>query len=267
MKSEKPVVKYHNDLNKLTFQRFGQIDFDFFMVLCSEINHSDNSMVSISFREFKKLSGYSTKNTEERFIRDLKSMNYKQLLSTGEVKVGNKIRQFVLFKEFEIDPDNKVITAKVNEDYKYILKEITKNFTMFELQEFVSLDSKYAKTLYRLLKQFRKTGVYITPLDEFKRIMGIPESYTNMKIGQKIINPSVKALKPYFNNLSCEVQYEAKRGRPVKGYKFTFEPEKILKQIQEQEKPKKEKSKNSFHNFEQRTYDYNELEKMISKRW
>ena len=269
MGENKSIVKYHNDLNSITFQKFGHVDFDFFMVLCSKLRDSGETTVKIPFSEFKKLSGYSPKTSEERFISDVKSMNFKQLLSTGMVKKGNKIEQFVLFTKFVIDPDEKIITAKVNEEYKYILNEVTRNFTRFELQEFISLDSKYSKTLYRLLKQYRTTGVYVISLEEFKRLVSVPKSYTNMRIYDKIIKPCVKTLTRYFDNLSCEVQYEAKRGRPVKGYKFTFTPEKRQKQLQQgsdQKQQTKKKTGNKFHNFEQREYDYTEIEKRLREK-
>ena len=271
MGENKEIVKYHNDMNEITFQKFGQVDFDFFMVLCSKLRDSGDNSVVIPFSRFKELAGYSPKTSDERFINDMMDMNYKQLASTGTIREGRKIKQFVLFTEFVIDPDEKTITASVNPKYKYFLNDLTKSFTRFELQEFVSLDSKYAKTLYRLLKQYRTTGIYITALEEFKRLIVVPKSYTNMRIYDKIIKPSVKALQPYFKNLTCEVQYERKRGRPVKGYKFTFTPEQAPKQIPKQadlEKPAKQtqKPKNSFHNFDQRTYDYKELEKKLLNR-
>jgi len=262
------IVKYHNDLNELTFQRFGQVDFDFFMVLCSKLKDSGSNRLVISFDEFKKLAGYSPKNSEARFINSLQSMNQKQLLSTGLIRQGNKIKQFVLFTEFEIDPDEKIITAKVNSDYMYILNEVTKNFTRFELEEFIRLESKYSKTLYRLLKQFRTTGIYRVTLDEFKRLFGVSKGYSNRLILDKIINPSVKALAKHFGSLECKVLYEKKPGRPVKGYEFTFEPETVPRVGTAAEMPtqkKQKKSKNAFHNFEQRDYDYDELERKLEE--
>lgn len=261
------IVKYHNDLNSITFHNFGSIDFDLFMSICSQMVEKENSEVEISFSELRSMAEFNKHWSEDQFVKCLESMNLKQLLSHGRIEDDRYIKIFVLFPELWIDKEKKVLIVKANKDYLYILNDLKKSFTRFELKEFVSLDSKYAKTLYRLLKQFRTTGAYITSINDFKSILSIPKSYSNKYITDKIIKPSVSSLSKYFNNLSCEVQYEAKRGRPVKGYKFTFEPEKVPKQIQEQEKPKKEKSKNSFHNFEQRTYDYNELEKMISKRW
>ena len=249
-------------MNEITFQRFGQVDFDFFMVLCSKLRDSGENEVVIPFSKFKELAGYSVKTSEDRFIGDLQSMNYKQLMSTGMIRDGRKIKQFVLFTDFEIDLDKKTVTASVNEKYKYFLNDLTRNFTRFELQEFVNLDSKYAKTLYRLLKQYRTTGLYITTLEEFKRLISAPRSYSNKYLMDKIINPSIRALKPYFNNLSCEVLYEAKRGRPVRGYKFSFVPEILPKKI-EQAAEKKKAHTNDFHNFEQRQYDFGKLETML----
>lgn len=269
VKERNDIVKYHNDLNELTFQRFGQIDFDFFMVLCSRFKDSGDNKITISFDDFKKLSGYSTKNSEARFINSLQSMNQKQLLSTGLIRDGKKIKQFVLFIEFEIDPDERTITAEVNEKYKYILNEVTRNFTRFELQEFICLESKYSKTLYRLLKQFRTTGIYRVGLEEFKRLFGVSKGYSNRLILDKIINPSVKALEKHFNNLECKPMYERKPGRPIKGYEFTFTPEEVARIGTTAKEPSKKKPGNSFHNFEQREYDddfWKELENRTRER-
>lgn len=259
---KKNIVKYHNDMNEITFQRFGQVDFDFFMVLCSKMRDSKDNEIVIPFSKFKELSGYSYKTSEDRFINDVMSMNYKQLMSTGIIRDGRKIEQFVLFTQFVIDPNDKTITASVNPKYKYFLNDLTKNFTKFELKEFVGLESKYSKTLYRLLKQFRTTGIYLTTIEEFKKHMAVPNNYKNKKIMQKIVEPSLKALKPYFKNLDCEVLYKPERGRPVKGYKFTFIPEKRYEELPDPEK--KNKPHNKFHNFDQRDYDFDNLEDQLT---
>ena len=266
MGENKPVVKYHNDLNSITFYSFGAIDFNLFMSICNKMMEKGKSEIEIPFDELRRLSGFNSHWSEEQFIKSMDSMNLKQLLSHGRIDDGRYIKRFVLFPELWIDKEKRVLIVKANENYLYILNELKKNFTRFELQEFVSLDSKYSKTLYRLLKQFRTTGVYVTTLEEFKRLMGVPKSYTNMRIHDKIIKPSMKALKPYFNNLSCEVLYKPERGRPVKGYKFTFKPEKRQEKLPEKPEGHKNQGANSFHNFEQRKYDYEDLERRLTER-
>lgn len=263
--NKKNIVKYHNDLNAITFYSFGAIDFNLFMSICNKMMEKGSSKIEISFNELKSLSGFNPHWSEEQFLKSLDSMNLKQLLSHGKIDDGRYIKRFVLFPEILIDRDKRALIVEANEKYFYILNELKKNFTRFELQEFVSLDSKYSKTLYRLLKQYRTTGLFIITLDEFKRLVSAPKSYSNKYLMDKIINPSVKAIQPYFQDLKCEVQYEAKRGRPVKGYKFTFKPEQVPNQITQKPKEKKEKMQNSFHNFEQREYDFSELEKKLRR--
>ena len=267
MEKKKNIVKYHNDMNSITFYNFGAIDFNLFMSVCSKMTEKGKSEVEISFDELKRMSGFNPHWSEDQFVKSLQSMNLKQLLSHGTIDDGRYIKIFVLFPELWIDRDKRVLIVKANKEYLYILNELKNNFTRFELQEFVSLESKYAKTLYRLLKQYRTTGVYVTTLEDFKRLMSVPESYQNKKIMQKVVDPSVKALQPYFDNLTCQVQYErGKRVRPVKGYKFVFTPEKIPKQIPDKADQDKGKTgKNAFHNFDQRDYNYDELEQKLTR--
>ena len=254
------VVRYHNDLNAITFYRFGSIDFDLFMSICSRMADQGEAEIVIGFDDLKEMSGFNTHWSEKRFIEMLDDMGGKQLLSQGRIQKENKITRFQLFPEMTIDGDQRILTVKANEKNLYILNDLKKNFTRFELQEFISLDSKYAKILYRLLKQYRTTGTYMVSLEELKRLMSVPDKYTNKYIQDKIIKPSIKALSKYFRDLQCSTMYERKPGRPVKGYQFTFVPEDVTKQIQDR-KPKK--PANQFHNFEQRTYDYDELERQL----
>jgi len=53
---------------------------------------------------------------------------------------------------------------KINPDFAWLLNEFTdkmKGYTIFELQESVGLQSKYAKNLYRILKQWRTKGGFV----------------------------------------------------------------------------------------------------------
>ncbi|KQI10892.1 hypothetical protein K777_09700, partial [Campylobacter coli CVM 41970] len=65
------------------------------------------------------------------------------------------------------------ITLKINPDFAYLVNQLTTNFTAFELEEFIALSGKYAKTLYRLLKQFRTTGKAYFEWDEFCKVMDL----------------------------------------------------------------------------------------------
>ncbi|QSX07284.1 hypothetical protein JYG23_01865 [Sedimentibacter sp. zth1] len=46
-----------------------------------------------------------------------------------------------------------------------------------------------------------------------------------MKIGAKILNPCIKELKQYFENLTCYKIKARKRGQPIVAYEFSFDKE------------------------------------------
>jgi len=267
------IVKYDNYMNNLSFKKFTAIDFNFLMVLCSKLRDKEISEISITFEELRLKTGYK-QTSNNKFVSDLERMNKKLMEITCRLKTETKIIMFVLFPTFEIDIENQLLTVSVNKKFKFILNELIKNFTRFELNEFVELESKYTKSLYRLLKQYRSTGKYEINIEKFRELMDIPNSYSNRDVMSKIINVSMKELGNHFQNLKCEPQYARKRGKPVTGYIFTFTPEIIQKNEAEQCKQKEKntfvKNRNAkttaFHNFKQRTYDYDALEQELLNR-
>lgn len=263
------IVKYNNYMNSLVFKKFKAVELDLLMVLCNRLRNNGTNTIVLSFSELKKLSG-DTKHGNKEYINSLKSMNKKLMDIICEIEVDGKIVMFVLFPTFEIDSLNETLTVCVNERFKFILNEITKNFTRFELHEFVGLNSKYSKNLYRLLKQFKTTGKYEVSLKEFREKMDCPESYDNKYVMDLIIKPSLQELKKYFQNLTCEPKYAAKRGRPVTGYIFTFTSEQAKSKESHSSNYKKvdveQKPAGYYTSFKQREYDYEALEKEIFRQ-
>lgn len=264
------IVKYSNFVNALKFRDFTSVDYDFLMMLCSKLRNRKTETVTLNFNEIRSLSGYKKKD-RKAFIENLISMNRKLMSVTTDVQIDRKHLQFVLFPTFITDEEENTLSVRVNPDFSFVLNDLDTNFTRFELQEFVSLDSKYAKTLYRLVKQFRTQGEYRVTVGEFRDLMGCPPSYTNYVFLRDIVQPAVTRLQQFFPLLKCTVLYAKQKGSPVKGYLFTFTKEKgqytidqgvdeIRKQI---DKKEKQKRKNRFNNFHQREYDFDDIEKQL----
>lgn len=266
------IVKYDNYMNSLKFTGFTTTDFNFLMMLCSKLRDKDTSKIIISFAELRQKTGY-TQRPVKQFVSDLERMNDKLMKVTCKLRTKTKIIMFVLFPTFEIDLDKQILTVAVNEEFKFILNELIKNFTRFDLDEFIKLDSKYSKALYRLLKQYKSTGYYEVTLEDFRAKMDIPKAYVNKHVMDKVIKPSIKELnsQEYFKNLVCKVQYAHKKGRPVTGYIFTFVPEEKVyngeieqKEQKSNSRTEKNRIKNSrFNNIKSREYDYEVLEKQL----
>lgn len=277
----KELVKYKNEMNKLSFKGFTKGDMNLFMSVCSRVKEKGENEVILDFSYLRSISGY-TATSLHTFIKDLQKMSKDVMSVNCEIITEDKIDMFNLFSRFIIDKEKQTLTVKVNPDFSWLLNEFAdkiKGYTVFELQEFIGLQSKYAKNLYRILKQWRTTGEFVfNNIDDFREKLDVPDSYANRRLTEKIVNPSVREIQELdksFKNFKCEPLYLKKRGKPLAGYRFTWKPEERKKkpeQVPEKAKhaPKKtehasKKSWNRFMEFHQREYDFDELERKIQE--
>jgi len=135
-----------------------------------------------------------------------------------------RIDYFVLFSGFSIDKENEFINISVNPKLAYILNQITDNFTKFELEEFTNLHSGYSKTIFRLLKQFRQTGFWKIHIDEFRKLLDVPKSYTTSDLNKRVLKIIMKELIPVFKNLKL-TKIKAKKGNKTEYLEFSFKPQ------------------------------------------
>lgn len=221
--SQTQMIKYHNDMNTVSFSLFNNREQSLFFSICSLMSNQGLDKVIFSFDQIKKLSSV-TFQTEEEFIKHLVSTNNKFMKLNGKFERDGKIIQFVLFPTFIIDPQEKKMTIGINQEFSYILNEVTRIFTIFELQEFNSLKSTYSKHLFRLLKQFKSTGFMAISIEEFKNQLGYPEWYKICDIDKQVLRYCIKELPRYFPDLEIK---KMKEGRRIKGFQFTFTSQSI----------------------------------------
>lgn len=130
-----------------------------------------------------------------------------------------------LFELLEVDLEKRIVEVKVSSNFDYILNKLETQFTRYELEEFTSIRSTYAKTMYRLLKQWRTVGKKEFAIDDLKRILDMPSSYKSSEIDRAVIKPIKEQLSPYFVDLKVKKIKSNKRGNPVLGYEFTWKKE------------------------------------------
>lgn len=254
------IVKYNNYLNSLHLKKFTAVDLNFFTFICAKVKEEKFKEVSFTFADIKKATNYSG-STKKQFTKDILRMNNK-LISSIIMNVqlpSGSIATFPLFNYFITDVKNEEVRVKVNEDWYFIFNELTHNFTQFELNDFISLKTKYAKILFKVLKQYKTTGLFVCDIDKFRKILDIPSTYNNKYIMDKIIKPTIKDLEPYFKNLNVTPLYKKERGKPLQGYKFTFKKENVVKEItantiDNKTKNSYSKKKNKFNDFQQSNY-------------
>lgn len=228
----KEIIKYSNKLNSIPLKNFEKVDLNFFYAICAKVREKGSELVEIPLDEIKVMTEYKSTSVE-RFKSDLVRMNEKLRSCHGIYETDDEIVQFNLFSTFTIVKSRKVLKIRVNPDVAWLLNNIAKEFTSFELQEYVSLDGIYAKALYRLLKQWKTHGCTKKyGVSELKELLSIPD-YETRRFLDKVINPAIEEINKSgaFKNLRCEVIKAKKRGRPVEGYIFRFDLEDLSGQI------------------------------------
>lgn len=206
---DKEVVRYNNDLNNKTYlKNFNALELNFFMAICSKLKTQGTGEVIFSFKELKKKIQYdreTTRNTDN-FISKLRSTNRKILNSICEIETKDYIDQFVLFPTFRISKKTGTLTVRINQDYAYLLNDFS-NFTEFGLANFIKLSSKYVKLLYKELMQFKSTGKLYLTMEDFRKKLDIPNSYSFSKIKNRILVPSIQDFSFIFKKFKIVVIY------------------------------------------------------------
>ena len=216
------VVKYHNDLNTVVMRTWTSEEMNFFFTILTKAKEQGVKKLVFNTDELKELASSSRKyRWEETVTNAAKKIGQLTYFEQSE----RKFRVMTLFEFFEVDLDKKMVEVKVSSNFDYILNKLETQFTRYELEEFTSIRSTYAKTMYRLLKQWRTVGKKEFAIDDLKRILDMPSSYKSSEIDRAVIKPIKEQLSPYFVDLKVKKIKSNKRGNPVLGYEFTWNPE------------------------------------------
>ena len=245
------IVKHHNDFNKLSLGNFSELEQNLLFGILTNCQNKSIVDIEIQADDLKRFVDRTNATQEQLFklVDDLATNFFKlDFTRIKECPDGSKEKEiYNLFSRFTMkyygkndkDPNARLekIILRVNSDFAYLINEFTGDFTQYELEEFLYLRGKYTKILYRLLKQFREKGYYIKKWQDFKDLMGIPESMSASMIEKQILKPSVEKLsetikthffdaKIPFENLKYKIKKESsKRGKAqVTHIEFYFKP-------------------------------------------
>lgn len=223
------IIKHDPELNTIPLKDFTSVEMDLFFSIIAKVQEKGDSVIRLTFAELKALSDYRA-TANKRFIDDIFSTYEKLLRITfgSTSKNGMRRQLFVMFTRFDINGDTEIpyVDIQVNDMAIPMINNLDR-WVRYTLQEFNSLDSRYSKTMYRLLKQYRTTGKAYYKKEVLFELLDVPTSYTKKleNFNQFVLKPIEKELSPIFTNLTIKKVHASKRGRPVIAYEFTFEPE------------------------------------------
>ncbi len=226
----KEVIKYHNDMNKVSFAGFKEKELDLFFSICQKMKDKGSNEIIFSFSDLRKLSQYSNRSIE-RFYSDLDRVYKKMLELNLKYEDEKEIRRFVLFSRYIIKKDEQIIIIKASEDFEYILNKLIGTFTKFDLVDFVSLKSVYSKNMFKLLKQWDSKKNVRYDIQELREVLGVPSKYTTSNFNDRVLKPIMDELPRYFNDLCLE---KLKTGKKVTHLNFTWSSKKEeIKEIEQ----------------------------------
>ena len=221
------IVKYRNRMNEIPLRKFDNQEMNIFLTIASRFLEKGTGKKVFSLSKLQKLSKFPERG--ERFITRLRKTNRKLLSLTAETDDGRFVDQFQPFNEFRIDRLKRNITISVNPKFKSLFNDLVSDFTRFALEQFTDLKSTYAKTMFRILKQYRTKGWVFMSLKHFRYMLAIPDSYQSCDINKRVFRPIKIELSSLFKNLRIQKFGQGKKvvvkGTNVKNIQISFEKE------------------------------------------
>ncbi|GAA7003013.1 hypothetical protein Kyoto22A_15330 [Helicobacter pylori] len=247
-------ITYHNNTNKVNLGKLSEREANLLFAIFQKLKDQGNTLIRFEPQDLKQMIMVKSNLTNRQLLQILKNLldniggaNFwiiREHVENGEIYEDHT--SYMLFKQFEIrihKPTQTIeyLEVQLNDNYQYLLNNLGMGqYTSFNLLEFQRVRGKYAKTLYRLLKQYKSTGILSVEWTQFRELLGIPKDYTMQNIYQKVLTPSIKELKKIypFEHLSYKKERRSHDKRKVTHIDFYFEQLPQGKTKQEKKKDK-----------------------------
>ncbi|GAA9999611.1 hypothetical protein VN1070_14850 [Helicobacter pylori] len=201
-------ITYHNNTNKVNLGKLSEREANLLFAIFQKLKDQGNTLIRFEPQDLKRMIMVKSNLTNRQLLQILKNLldnisgaNFwiiKEHVENDEVYEDHK--SYMLFKQFEIrihkpTQNIKYLEVQLNDSYHYLLNNLGMGqYTSFKLIEFQKMRGKYAKTLYRLLKQYKSTGILSVEWTQFRELLDIPKDYKMENIDQKVLTPALKEL-------------------------------------------------------------------------
>ena len=217
------IVKHHNDLNTVIMRKWTAEEMNFFFAIIAKVRDEGTRLMRFDTDELRNLA--SKDFHLERWSQTMKSVADKVVDLKYYERTEHSYAVMYLFSYFRVDEKERIVDVEVSSKFEYVVNKLEAQFTQYELAEFTNIRSTYAKTAYRLFKQWRTKGKREFMIAEFRTLLDMPDYYKPSEIDRLVLKPILSQLSPYFQNLKVKKIKSNKRGNPVLGYEFTWNPE------------------------------------------
>ncbi|WP_121045501.1 replication initiation protein [Helicobacter pylori] len=236
---DKTYITYHNNANKVNLGKLSEREANLLFAIFQRLKDQGNTLIRFEPQDLKRMIMVKSNLTNRQLLQVLKNLldnisgaNFwiiREHVENGEIYEDHT--SYMLFKQFDIrihKPTQTIeyLEVQLNDSYQYLLNNLGMGqYTSFKLIEFQQVRGKYAKTLYRLLKQYKSTGILSVEWTQFRELLDIPKDYEMRNIDQKVLTPSLKELRKIypFEHLSYKKERRSHDKRKVTHIDFYFE--------------------------------------------
>lgn len=242
-------ITYHNNTNKVNLGKLSEREANLLFAIFQKLKDQGNTLIRFEPQDLKRMLNIDISNERlsEVVIKLWDSIKTADFWKISETETSIIKENYMLFSRCKIElnkpsKDLKYLEIQLNDNYQYLLNNLGMGqYTSFNLLEFQKVRGKYAKTLYRLLKQYKSTGILSVEWEQFRELLDIPKDYEMRNIDQKVLTPSLKELKKIypFEHLSYKKERRNSHDRrKVTHIDFYFEqlPQGETKQQKEKDK-------------------------------
>jgi plasmid replication initiation protein len=135
------------------------------------------------------------------------------------IKNGHKELHTGLILEAEYNHNEGTVTIEISKKLKPYLLQLKSNFTQYELEYVLKLQSFYSIRIYELLKQYEKLEQREIEIIRLKEILGITDKYKRYNaLKDRVIEPAQQEIK-----IMTDIYFkykEIKTGRKITAIKF-----------------------------------------------
>ncbi len=226
-------ITYHNNTNKVNLGKLSEREANLLFAIFQKLKDQGNTLIRFEPQDLKRMLNIDISNERlsEVVVKLWDSIKTADFWKISETETSIIQENYMLFSRCKIElnkpsKDLKYLEIQLNDNYQYLLNNLGMGqYTSFNLLEFQRVRGKYAKTLYRLLKQYKSTGILSVEWTQFKELLDIPKEYKMENIDQKVLTPSLKELRKIypFEHLSYKKERKSHDKRKVTHIDFYFE--------------------------------------------
>ncbi len=199
-------ITYHNNANKVNLGKLSEREANLLFAIFQKLKDQGNTLIRFEPQDLKRMLNIDISNERlsEVVVKLWDSIKTADFWKISETETSIIQENYMLFSRCKIElnkpsKDLKYLEIQLNDNYQYLLNNLGMGqYTSFNLLEFQRVRGKYAKTLYRLLKQYKSTGILSVEWTQFRELLDIPKDYEMPNIDQKVLTPSLKELRKIY---------------------------------------------------------------------